>query len=77
MSAPARTSAILELAAPGLPRSSASSATIELDPTKPDGTPRKLMDIGKLRSLGWSPSISLEEGISRTWAELRDRGGFD
>jgi len=49
---------------------------IELDPTKPDGTPRKLMDIGKLRSLGWSPSISLEEGISRTWAELRDREGF-
>jgi GDP-L-fucose synthase len=50
---------------------------LELDPTKPDGTPRKLMDIGKLRALGWSPSISLEEGISRTWAELRDRGGFD
>lgn len=50
---------------------------LELDPTKPDGTPRKLLDIGKLRALGWSPSISLEEGISTTWAELRDRGGFD
>jgi GDP-L-fucose synthase len=50
---------------------------IELDPTKPDGTPRKLMDIGKISALGWSPSISLEEGISRTWAELRERGGFD
>lgn len=50
---------------------------IELDPTKPDGTPRKLMDIAKLRALGWSPSISLEDGISRTWAQLRDLGRFD
>jgi GDP-L-fucose synthase len=49
---------------------------IELDPAKPDGTPRKLMDIGKLRALGWSPSIALEEGISRTWAELRDQNRF-
>lgn len=33
---------------------------------KPDGTPRKLLDISKLRALGWSHNISLEEGISRT-----------
>jgi GDP-L-fucose synthase len=43
---------------------------IELDPTKPDGTPRKLLDIGKIRALGWNPSIPLEEGIARTWEEL-------
>jgi GDP-L-fucose synthase len=43
---------------------------IEFDRTKPDGTPRKLLDIGKLRALGWSPSIPLEAGIARTWAEL-------
>jgi GDP-L-fucose synthase len=43
---------------------------IEFDRTKPDGTPRKLLDIGKLRTLGWSPSIPLEAGIARTWAEL-------
>lgn len=34
------------------------------DSTKPDGTPRKLMDNAKLASLGWTPKISLEEGIS-------------
>jgi len=44
---------------------------IELDRSKPDGTPRKLLDIGKLRALGWSPSITLEEGIARTWADFR------
>lgn len=35
------------------------------DSTKPDGTPRKLMDVSKLKGLGWEPSISLEEGIRR------------
>ncbi|MCA8867199.1 MAG: GDP-L-fucose synthase [Rhodobacteraceae bacterium] len=33
------------------------------DPSKPDGTPRKLMDSSKLRSLGWSPGISLKDGL--------------
>jgi len=37
------------------------------DATKPDGTPRKLLDVSKITSLGWKPSISLEEGIERTW----------
>jgi len=35
------------------------------DSTKPDGTPRKLMDVSKLKGLGWKPTISLEEGIRR------------
>jgi len=35
------------------------------DSTKPDGTPRKLLDVSKLNSLGWKPSITLEEGIRR------------
>jgi GDP-L-fucose synthase len=45
---------------------------IVTDPTKPDGTPRKLMDVSRLRALGWSPSIALRDGIARTYAEFRD-----
>ena len=40
---------------------------IRMDPTKPDGTPRKLLDVSKLNGLGWRPSISLREGIARTY----------
>jgi len=41
------------------------------DLSKPDGTPRKLMDSSKLRALGWQPEISLTEGLARTIAEFR------
>jgi GDP-L-fucose synthase len=41
---------------------------IALDPSKPDGTPRKLLDSGRLRALGWAPSIELEAGIAATYA---------
>ena len=37
------------------------------DATKPDGTPRKLLDVTKLRALGWRPSIPLRDGIARTY----------
>jgi GDP-L-fucose synthase len=37
------------------------------DSNKPDGTPRKLLDVTKLRNLGWSPNIRLREGIVRTY----------
>ena len=37
------------------------------DANKPDGTPRKLLDITKLRALGWKPSIPLRDGIARTY----------
>ena len=40
------------------------------DETKPDGTPRKLMDTHKINSLGWAPTISLEDGIARTIKEF-------
>jgi len=39
---------------------------IRYDAEKPDGTPRKLLDVTRLRSLGWSPRIGLREGIERT-----------
>ena len=36
------------------------------DETKPDGTPKKQLDIKRLRTLGWKPQISLEEGLKKT-----------
>ena len=47
--------------------------TIQTDPSKPDGTPRKLMDVAKLTALGWKAQISLEEGIQRVYEEIKDR----
>jgi GDP-L-fucose synthase len=43
------------------------SGSLEFDASKPDGTPRKLLDIQKLRAMGWRPTISLQEGIRRTY----------
>ena len=40
---------------------------IETDPSKPDGTPRKLLDVGLLTSLGWQSQISLRDGLSDTY----------
>lgn len=42
------------------------------DTSKPDGTPRKLMDVSKLTNLGWKASISLEEGIKKVYKEIKD-----
>lgn len=42
---------------------------IEFDPSKPDGTPRKLLDVSKVKSLGWEPTTPLEEGIRRVVRE--------
>ena len=50
---------------------------IRLDPSKPDGTPRKLLDVGRLQALGWQARIGLEEGIRLTcedYLRLRDAG---
>jgi GDP-L-fucose synthase len=44
---------------------------IVFDATKPDGTPRKLMDSSRLFSYGWRPKVSLEEGIRIAYAEFR------
>jgi len=40
---------------------------ISWDTTNPDGTPRKLLDVSRIRSLGWRPKVSLKEGISGTY----------
>ncbi|SRR6266446_1724678 len=41
------------------------------DTTKPDGTPRKLLDINKLRALGWKPTITLHDGVAQTYQWFR------
>jgi GDP-L-fucose synthase len=47
---------------------------IEFDVSKPDGTPRKLLDSSRLQALGWQPRISLEEGIQQTYHWLLQSG---
>ena len=46
------------------------SGSIEYDTSKPDGTPRKLMDVGKLQALGWRSSTGLEAGLQRAYEEF-------
>ena len=47
---------------------------IAFDPSKPDGTPRKLLDISRLSALGWSPRIGLREGLVETYRWFREAG---
>ena len=47
---------------------------IEWDPTRPDGTPRKLLDCSLIHSYGWSPKIFLKEGLARTIIDYRNEG---
>jgi len=42
------------------------------DHSKPDGTPKKLLDTTKINSLGWFPKITLEDGIKKTYTEIKD-----
>lgn len=44
------------------------------DTSKPDGTPRKLMDVSKLKSLGWQPGIKLKAGIESVYKEIWKKG---
>lgn len=46
------------------------------DLTKPDGTPRKLMNVDRLKDLGWQASISLEEGIKKVYGSLSNEDWF-
>ena len=45
---------------------------IDHDLTKPDGTPRKLLDVSKLNNLGWKASISLEVGIQSVYQDVKE-----
>jgi GDP-L-fucose synthase len=46
------------------------TGAVRFDTSKPDGTPRKLLDVSRLNALGWRPAIPLEQGISATYASF-------
>jgi GDP-L-fucose synthase len=48
------------------------SGRLEFDSSKPDGTPRKLLDVARLTNLGWKPRIPLEAGIAQTYAWFKE-----
>jgi GDP-L-fucose synthase len=48
------------------------SGRLIFDSTKPDGTPRKLLDVSRLTELGWQPRIALKSGIERTYAWFKE-----
>lgn len=65
---------ILELARM-VQRTVGYTGEIRHDLSKPDGTPRKLMDVGKMTGLGWKAKIGLEEGIAEVYREFQEKHG--
>jgi GDP-L-fucose synthase len=53
--------------AEALARVTGYAGELAFDATKPDGTPRKLMDVSRLRAMGWRPEIALEDGLRQTY----------
>jgi GDP-L-fucose synthase len=48
-----------------------------MDSTKPDGTMRKLMDVSKLKNVGWSYKIDLQQGISQVYKQVLEQKIFE
>ncbi|MGO9229001.1 MAG: GDP-L-fucose synthase [Bryobacteraceae bacterium] len=48
-------------------RAAGFAGRIAFDASKPDGTPRKLLDVSRLTALGWKPKLALADGIAQTW----------
>jgi GDP-L-fucose synthase len=51
------------------------NGTIVYDDSRPDGTPRKLLDVSKIRELGWSAKTDLRDGLTRAYADFLETGG--
>lgn len=51
--------------------------TLTFDSSRPDGTPRKLLDVSRLQALGWRPRIELAEGLEQTYAWARQNSVFN
>lgn len=54
-------------------QTSGYNGELRFDASKPDGTPRKLMDVSRIHNLGWKHKISLEEGIKKVWKEVSEK----
>jgi GDP-L-fucose synthase len=50
---------------------------LRFDTSKPDGTPRKLLDVSRMRALGWQPRTALADGILASWRDFQARGAAD
>ena len=48
-------------------------AQLRFDTSRPDGMPRKLLDVSRIRALGWSPKIGLEQGLEQTYRWFREQ----
>ncbi len=46
---------------------------IAFDPSRPDGAPRKLLDVSRINALGWRATIPLREGLQRMYADFLER----
>ena len=53
------------------------SGSLRFDASKPDGTPRKLLDVTAIHNLGWKHRISLEQGIGMVWEDVNAQGVFN
>jgi GDP-L-fucose synthase len=51
------------------------SGAIAYDATKPDGTPRKLMDVSRIKALGWKPQVGLEAGLGLAYRDFLEHPG--
>lgn len=52
------------------------SGELEFDPSQPDGTPKKLLDVSRIKSLGWTPNIDLADGLQATYQWAIDNKAF-
>ena len=49
------------------------AGALQFDTSKPDGTPRKLLDVSRMTKLGWAPRVSMEDGIALAYREFLGR----
>jgi GDP-L-fucose synthase len=56
-------------------RAAGYTGRIVFDASKPNGTPRKLLDVSRLKALGWKPKVALADGIAQTWRWYAENAG--